>query len=66
MTRFWVRLIAHAAGARSEIDDFEEFLRAYPLLLDKELFLRHWSRQEMFAPEARTAWREPDLVALPF
>jgi len=28
--------------------------------------MRHWSRESMFAPEARAAWREPDLVALPF
>ena len=66
MTRFWVRLVRHAVSARPEIVDYEEFLSAYPLLLDKNTPLRHWSREAMFAPEARAAWREPDLVALPF
>ena len=46
--------------------DFDEFLAAYPLLLDKNTPLRHWSREAMFGPEARAAWQDPDLVALPF
>jgi hypothetical protein len=46
--------------------DFDEFLAAFPLLLDKNTPLRHWSREAMFGPEARAAWRDPDLVALPF
>jgi hypothetical protein len=66
MTRFWVRLIAHCAAMRPDLDDFERFVDAYPLLLDKNLFLRHWSNGAMFAPEARAGWLEPDLVALPF
>jgi hypothetical protein len=66
MTRFWVRLVAHAVSDRPEIGDFEEFLAAYPLLLDKNTPLRHWSREAMFGPDARGAWRDPDLVALPF
>jgi hypothetical protein len=66
MTRFWVRLIAHAFAVRPEVSDFDGFLAAFPQLLDKELFLRHWSQEAMFAPEARAAWRAPDLVPLPF
>ena len=66
MTRFWVRLVAHAVSDRPGILDFDEFLAAYPLLLDKNTPLRHWSREAMFAPDARAAWRNPDLVALPF
>jgi N-formylglutamate deformylase len=66
MTRFWVRLVDHAVSARPEIVDFDEFLAAYPLLLDKNTPMRHWSQEAMFAPDARVAWREPDLVALPF
>ena len=66
MTRFWVRLVAHAVSARSEIVDFNKFLAAFPLLLDKNTPLRHWSRETMFGAEARAEWREPDLVALPF
>jgi hypothetical protein len=66
MTRFWVRLVAHAVSDRPEVVDFEEFLAAYPLLLDKNTPLRHWSRETMFGTEARAEWRDPDLVALPF
>jgi hypothetical protein len=66
MTRFWVRLVRHAVSAQPEIVDFEEFLAANPLLLDKNTPLRHWSRETMFGAEARAAWQEPDLVALPF
>jgi len=66
MTRFWVRLVAHAVADRPEIVEFEEFLSAYPLLLKKQLFLRHWSRAAMFTHEARAGWREPDLAGLPF
>jgi hypothetical protein len=66
MTRFWVRLVAHAVSNRPEIEDFDEFLAAYPLLLEKNTPLRHWSREAMFGSEARAAWQDPDLVTLPF
>jgi hypothetical protein len=41
MTRFWVRLVAQAVSHRPEIADFDDFLAAYPLLLDKNAPLRH-------------------------
>jgi hypothetical protein len=66
MTRFWVRLVAHAVSDRPEIESFDKFLAAYPLLLDKSTPLRHWSRDVMFGAEARAGWRQPDLAALPF
>ena len=66
MTRFWVKLVGHAVSDRPDIVDFDEFLAAYPLLLDKNTPLRHWSRETMFGAEARAAWQDPDLVALPF
>jgi hypothetical protein len=66
MTRFWMRLVAHAMAVRPEIDDLEAFLQAFPMLLDKELFIRHWSRTAMFTPKARSGWSDPDLVPLPF
>jgi hypothetical protein len=68
ITRFWVRLVAHAArhapfGAEHDLD---ALLGAHPLLLDASAPLRHWSREALFSDEARRAWREADLVALPF
>jgi hypothetical protein len=66
MTRFWVRVVAHAVAHRPEIEDFDIFLAAYPMLLDASLPFRHWRRKAMFTAEARAEWREPDLVPLPF
>ena len=65
MTRFWTRLIAHvheATGAAS----IDEAVEKVPMLLDKNLAQRHWTRTVMFGPVARTAWVEPDLAPLPF
>jgi len=61
LTRFWVRIVAHAAAPT-----FEETLNRHPLLLDKGLPLRHWSREVLFGDAARAAWVEPDLAPLPF
>ncbi len=66
MTRFWVRLMAHAVATRPEIEDFDAFLAAYPMLLDPTLPFKHWRREAMFTPEARAEWSEPDLLPLPF
>jgi hypothetical protein len=65
VTRFWVRIVGHMAGARPDIADFEEFLSAFPQLLDKGLPYRHWRRETMSSALARALWVEPDLLALP-
>jgi hypothetical protein len=65
LTRFWTTLVAHAAD-RAGADDFDGLLAAHPMLLDRGLALRHWSREALLAPEARAAWRAPDVLALPF
>ncbi len=66
LTAFWVRLVAHAVQDGPDIDDFDGFLRAYPLLLDAQLPLRHWSRDALFAHAARASWQEPDIIPLSF
>ena len=63
ITRFWLRLVGHAVGVRPEIDDFERFLEAFPLLLHGSLPRRHWSEGPL--GHGRRAWREPDLAPLP-
>ena len=65
MTRFWVRIVAHAVAARPEISTFDAFLAAFPLLLEKDLPYRHWQRETMASPAARAQWVEPDMQALP-
>lgn len=65
MTRFWVRIVAHAVAAQPTITTFDDFLAAYPFLLEKDLPYRHWRRETMLSPDARARWVEPDLQALP-
>jgi len=65
MTRFWIRLLAHVREATG-VDSIDEAIARVPMLLDKNLAQRHWSRTVMFGPAARAAWVEPDLVPLPF
>lgn len=63
MTRFWIRLIAHVREATG-VDTIDEAVERVPMLLDKNVPLRHWSRTAMFGPEARVSWVEPDLLPL--
>jgi hypothetical protein len=65
LTRFWLRLVAHAMRARPEIADPESFVGAVPLLLDKSLPERHWSRSLLWSETARREFAEPDLLPLP-
>jgi hypothetical protein len=61
LTRFWVRVVAHASRPT-----FAETLDRHPMLLSKDLPLKHWRRETLFADAARQAWVEPDLAPLPF
>lgn len=65
MTRFWIWLVDHAMRARPEITSFDDFLTAYPMVLDKTLPFRHWSHDGLMSPAARAVWVDPDVLALP-
>ncbi|MGO8951207.1 MAG: hypothetical protein ACLQUY_26845 [Ktedonobacterales bacterium] len=65
LTQFWVRIVSFHIEKHPDIKDFEHFLNVCPQLLDKELPCRHWRRETMGTPVARTQWAEPDLLALP-
>jgi hypothetical protein len=65
ITRFWVRVVNHMARSRPEIEDFDAFLAAFPLLLDKDLPYRHWRRETLAGAAARADWVPPDLLPLP-
>lgn len=65
VTLFWVQLVAHCVAERRDLDDFDAFLAAFPLLLDKRALTRHWRAETIFSDEARAAWVEPDLLPLP-
>lgn len=64
LTRFWVRAVALHIAQHPEITTFDDFVTAFPQLLDKELPYRHWRRETMGSPQARAQWVEPDLLAL--
>ena len=63
MTRFWIRFIAHVREA-TRATTIDQAVDKVPMLLDKNLALRHWSRTSLFGPDARVRWVEPDLVPL--
>ncbi len=65
MTRFWVRLVAHVREAKGPLVGFDGAIEQVPMLVDKGLPFRHWTRELMFSPEAREQWVEPDLVPMP-
>lgn len=64
MTRFWVRLVAHVRDAKGPLDGIDQAIEQMPLLMDKSLPFRHWSRELMFGAEARAGWVEPDLLPI--
>ena len=64
MTRFWIRLVDHTMRVRP-VASFEELVEAFPMLLDKSLPFRHWTRERMMSEAARRDFLEPDLLALP-
>ena len=64
MTRFWIRLVDHTMQVRP-VASFEELIGAFPMLLDKSLPFKHWTRERMMSEAARRGFLEPDLLALP-
>ena len=63
MTRFWIRFIAHVREATGAAT-IDQAIEKVPMLLDKNLALRHWSRTALFGPDARVTWVEPDVLPL--
>lgn len=64
MTVAWARVIAHVVQ-QSPARDYESFLAAHPMLLERHLLAAHYSDEVMFSPEARARFVEPDRLALP-
>ena len=64
LTTAWARVVGHYA-LRAREDDFDAFLAAHPRLLERDLLSAHYSTERLFSDAARTAFVEPDLVALP-
>jgi hypothetical protein len=65
ITRFWACLVLHCIDEEPEIDDFEAFVTAFPILLDKSAMIKHYSADVLKSADAREHWQEPDLVSMP-
>ncbi len=64
MTRFWVDIVSHCIRA-GKVRSFDHLLAEFPMLLDKSLPLRHWSKGTLFGPAARLEWVDPDILPMP-
>ena len=65
LTRFWVRLVSHAMSLAPEAKGIDELIARFPLLLEKDLPYRHWTRSTFDSQHARAGWVPPDLSPLP-
>jgi hypothetical protein len=66
VSRAWVEIVAHHAGAGPAGEDFGAFVARHPVLLDKRLLSRHYRSSTLAAPAARHDWVEPDLLPFPW
>jgi hypothetical protein len=66
VSRAWVEIVAHHAGADPDCADFGTFADRHPALLDKRLLARHYRSSTLAAAPARSGWVEPDLLPFPW
>lgn len=65
ITRFWAELVNHCIMQQPDFDDFDTFIAAYPILLDKTSITRHYSNDVLWSGNARETWVQPDLIPMP-
>ncbi|CAO3696156.1 unnamed protein product [Umbelopsis ramanniana] len=70
ITEFFVELIctavqADALSGQSEDNDFFEFLERYPILKDRKVINRFYSRELLHSDQSKQQFIQPDLQALP-
>ncbi|MET0291111.1 MAG: hypothetical protein ABW136_02030 [Steroidobacteraceae bacterium] len=67
ITQAYVRLIAAFLASRPGDVSLQQTCDALLSgeLADRNVLLRHWSRERLFSPLARAGWVEPDLAPLP-
>jgi hypothetical protein len=67
ITRFYMRVLCHYVAHEEErltVDWGERVRRLLARYGDRELPLRHYSKERLMSPEARFGWVEPDLRPL--
>ncbi len=65
MTRAWVGAVRHFMEESVPAASADAFIDANPALLDSGILLTHYSRNQLFSPEARRQLVEPDLDPIP-
>lgn len=65
ITRAWVLAVRHFMAASPGAPDFAGFVELNPVLLNKDLMLRHYSPDVLGSDAARKAFVEPDLAPIP-
>ena len=66
VSRAWVEIVAHHAGADPDCADFDTFAARHPALLDKRLLSGHYRSSTLASAAARRDWVEPDLLPFPW
>jgi hypothetical protein len=66
VSRAWVEIVAHHAGADPDGTDFDTFAARHPALLDKRLPSRHYRSSTLASAAAGRGWVEPDLLPFPW
>jgi hypothetical protein len=65
LTLFWLRVVrSFLEGGRNEARSLVSLANELAANADRELPLRHYTRERLFSPEARASWVEPDLKPL--
>jgi hypothetical protein len=62
LTLFWLRVVrSFLEGGRNEARSLVSLANELAASADRDLPLRHYTRERLFSPEARASWVEPDL-----
>lgn len=64
MTRAWAERMQRALDETPGLASFEAFLAAHPELLDSKLLGRHYRKETLDSPLAKSSWVPPDLEPL--
>lgn len=66
VSRAWVEAVAYHVTQRPDLIDFDDFVVAFPSLLDKRLLATHYRSSTLADRAARRAFVAPDLVPFPW
>ena len=66
LTRSWLLAVRHFMNGSAGAASADSFIEQNPRLLDPKIMLTHYSAEVLFGPEARAAFMEPDVEAIPW